>query len=47
MGKPEDIAKTCLYLASDDAAYVPGAPLEVFGGGEPPRFLSLIEEAQR
>ena len=47
MGTPEDIAKTCLYLASDDAAYVPGAPLEVFGGGEPPRFLSLIEEAQR
>jgi NAD(P)-dependent dehydrogenase (short-subunit alcohol dehydrogenase family) len=47
MGTPEDIAKACLYLASDDAAYVSGAALEVFGGGEPPSFLSFIEEAQR
>ena len=46
MGTPEDIAKACLYLASDDAAYVSGAALEVFGGGEPPSFLSFIEEAQ-
>ena len=45
--RKKDIAKACLYLASDDAAYVSGAALEVFGGGEPPSFLSFIEEAQR
>ncbi|MGI9322204.1 MAG: SDR family oxidoreductase, partial [Pseudomonadales bacterium] len=31
MGKPEDIASACLYLASDDAEYVSGASLEVYG----------------
>ncbi len=45
MGTPEDIASACLYLASDQAGYVSGACLEVFGGGEPPSFLSFIEEA--
>jgi len=38
---PEDVGRACLYLASDDAAYVSGATLEVHGGGEPPAFLSL------
>lgn len=33
-GCPDDIAKACLYLASDDASYVSGAALEVHGGGE-------------
>jgi len=47
MGTPEDIANACIYLASDDAAYVSGAALEVFGGGEPPSFLTFIEEATR
>ena len=47
MGTPEDIAKACLYLASDDAAYVSGASLEVYGGGEPPSFLTFIAEAQQ
>lgn len=47
MGTPDDIAKACLYLASDDAAYVSGASLEVYGGGEPPSFLSFIAEAQQ
>lgn len=41
MALPEDIGQACLYLASDDAAYVSGATLEVHGGGEPPSFLSL------
>ena len=41
MGKPEDIAAACLYLASPMAAYVSGATLEVHGGGEPPAFLYL------
>ncbi len=45
MGTPKDIANACLYLASDGAAYVSGAALEVFGGGEPPSFLTFIEEA--
>ena len=45
MGTPDDIASACLYLASDQAEYVSGASLEVFGGGEPPSFLSLIDEA--
>ena len=47
MGTPDDIAKACLYLASDDAAYVSGASLEVYGGGEPPSFLSFIAESQQ
>lgn len=38
---PEDLARACMYLASDEAAYVSGATLEVHGGGEPPAFLSL------
>jgi len=41
MALPEDIGQACLYLASEDAAYVSGATLEVHGGGEPPAFLSL------
>ena len=45
MGAPEDIANACLYLASDAAAYVSGASLEVFGGGEPPSFLTFVEDA--
>jgi NAD(P)-dependent dehydrogenase (short-subunit alcohol dehydrogenase family) len=47
MGTPKDIANACIYLASDDAAYISGAALEVFGGGEPPSFLTFIEEATR
>lgn len=32
MGKPEDIAYSCLYLLSDMSKYVTGAILEVAGG---------------
>ena len=32
---------------SEQAAYVSGACLEVFGGGEPPSFLSFIEDSTR
>ena len=45
MGTPEDVANACLYLASDAATYVSGASLEVFGGGEPPSFLTFVEDA--
>lgn len=45
MGTAHDIAAACLYLASAAAAYVSGASLEVFGGGEPPSFLSFVEDA--
>lgn len=40
MGTPQDVADTCLYLASDLARYVTGADLPVHGGGEyPARWL--------
>lgn len=45
MAAPQDIANACLYLASEAAAYVSGSSLPVHGGGEPPSFLSLIEDA--
>jgi NAD(P)-dependent dehydrogenase (short-subunit alcohol dehydrogenase family) len=32
LGKPEDVANACLYLASDAAAFVTGAELAVDGG---------------
>ena len=41
MARPADVAAACLYLASDQAAYISGARLAVHGGGEPPAFLNL------
>jgi glucose 1-dehydrogenase len=32
MGKPEEVAAMCVYLASDEAAYVTGASLFIDGG---------------
>jgi len=32
LGKPEEIAAIVAYLASDDAAYVTGANLSIYGG---------------
>ncbi len=46
MGTPQDIANACLFLSSDTASYVSGAALEVFGGGEPPSFLTFVEDAE-
>lgn len=45
MGLPEDIARACAFLSDPENSYVSGACLEVFGGGEPPSFLKIAEEA--
>ena len=45
MGSPDDIARACVFLADPENSYVSGACLEVFGGGEPPSFLRIAEEA--
>lgn len=47
MGTPKDIALACAFLADPANAYVSGACLEVFGGGEPPSFLKIAEEAHK
>jgi NAD(P)-dependent dehydrogenase (short-subunit alcohol dehydrogenase family) len=47
MGTPDDIAKACLFLADPSNSYVSGACLEVFGGGEPPSFLKIAEDAHK
>lgn len=42
MAVPSDIARACLFLGSDLAAYVNGADLAVHGGGEfPARYMAL------
>lgn len=46
MGHPEDIARACLFLANKANSYVSGACLEVYGGGEPPSFLRIAQDAQ-
>lgn len=45
MAVPADMANACLFLASQQAAYISGAALDVTGAGEPPMFLKLAEEA--
>ena len=45
LGTPSDIAKACLYLASDMSSYVSGASLLVHGGGEWPAFLEASRGA--
>jgi len=47
MGTPDDIAKACMFLADTENSYVSGACLEVYGGGEPPSFLKIAEEAHK
>lgn len=46
MGTPDDVAQTCLFLASPSAAYISGARLAVHGGGEKPVFLDLAQLAR-
>ena len=38
--QPEEIAHACLFLSARDSAYVNGAALEVYGGGEWPPTVS-------
>lgn len=41
MAVPDDVARACLFLASDLSGYVSGADLAVHGGGEfPARYLA-------
>ena len=39
MAEPVDIGNACVYLSSDQAAYISGVNLTVHGGGEKPAFL--------
>jgi NAD(P)-dependent dehydrogenase (short-subunit alcohol dehydrogenase family) len=36
MGRPHDVAKACLFLASEAASFITGANLLVHGGGDDP-----------
>ncbi len=42
LGRPDDVAGACLFLAGPGAAYVSGAALRVDGGGERPAFLDAV-----
>ena len=39
MAEPSDIGNACVYLSSEQAAYISGVNLTVHGGGEKPAFL--------
>jgi NAD(P)-dependent dehydrogenase (short-subunit alcohol dehydrogenase family) len=39
LAEPDEIGDACVFLASDNAAYITGASLHVHGGGERPAFL--------
>lgn len=47
MAVPQDMANACLFFASEASAYVSGAAMEVYGGGEPPSFLKMAEDAHK
>lgn len=40
LARPTDVGWAAAFLASDAAAYISGASLEVHGGGEPPYYLA-------
>jgi NAD(P)-dependent dehydrogenase (short-subunit alcohol dehydrogenase family) len=40
LANPQDVGWAAAFLASDLAAYISGASLEVHGGGEPPHYLA-------
>jgi NAD(P)-dependent dehydrogenase (short-subunit alcohol dehydrogenase family) len=39
MATPDDVGRSCLFLASELASHVSGANVLVHGGGEPPGTL--------
>jgi NAD(P)-dependent dehydrogenase (short-subunit alcohol dehydrogenase family) len=43
MGTPGDVAAACLYLASDEAAFVSGDGLVLHGGNESPAYLTALD----
>jgi NAD(P)-dependent dehydrogenase (short-subunit alcohol dehydrogenase family) len=45
LGRPRDVAAACVWLASEEAAWVSGTNLVVHGGGERPPFLTAQEQA--
>lgn len=44
MAQPADIAAACLFVASDQAAYMSGSNLLLHGGGEKPAFLAAAQQ---
>ncbi|NLP64881.1 SDR family oxidoreductase [Paraburkholderia sacchari] len=47
MGMPQDIGDACVFMASEQAAYVSGVDLLVHGGGERPAFLEAANVNQQ
>jgi NAD(P)-dependent dehydrogenase (short-subunit alcohol dehydrogenase family) len=45
MADPEEVGRVAVFLASDLASYVSGARVACDGGGEPPVFLHLAQQA--
>ncbi len=45
MARPDEVASVALFLGSDLASYVSGATLACHGGGEPPVFLTAVQNA--
>lgn len=45
MATPADVGEVCAFLASDAAAYMTGAAVELHGGGEWPAFLTAAKAA--
>ena len=40
---PDEVADTCLFVASQNAAYLSGMNIVVHGGGETPMFLAAAQ----
>ncbi len=47
MGTPQDIANTCLFVASDSAEWMSGSNIVLDGGGERPTYLDAVDPLGR